>query len=154
MRSMSSLIHKLKTEYPALTFAEAEQFLWSPSEKTIFYNRTQAHAAQLLLHELGHATLDHREYKRDIELVAMETAAWDTAKELAGQYNIRLHEPVIQDHLDTYRDWLHARSSCPECSANGFQTERAHYECPACTHRWRVNEARICALRRYKVTKA
>jgi len=153
MRSMSSLIHKLKETYPEIAFVKAEQFSWSPSSRTVFYNPDQSHATHLLLHELSHALLDHREYKRDIELIAMETAAWEEAKTYAETFNVRFSEDVIQDHLDTYRDWLHARSTCPQCSANGYQTEAFHYECPACSHKWRVNEARLCALRRYSVTK-
>ena len=149
MRSMSSLIHKLKQEYPERAFIEAEQFSWSPSTNTIFYVREQAHAPQLLLHELAHAPLGHREYRRDIELVAMETAAWEEAKTLAERFSIRLHETVIQDHLDTYRDWLHARSTCPACTATGYQIRSDAYSCPACFHDWRVNEARSCQLRRY-----
>jgi hypothetical protein len=146
---MSSLIHKLKTTHADISFVEAEKFSWSPSTQTVFYNTTTPNAAHLLLHELSHALLGHRTYTRDIELVAMETAAWQKAKEYAETYEVRFSENAIQDHLDTYRDWLHARSSCPECSANGYQTEAFHYECPACLHKWRVNEARLCALRRY-----
>lgn len=151
---MSSLIHKLKTTFTAISFVEAEQFSWSPSEQTVFYNPEAPQASHLLLHELSHAALGHREYRRDIELVAMETAAWEKAKEYAETYSVRFNEDVIQDHLDTYRDWLHARSSCPNCSANGYQIERFEYECPACSHRWRVNEARLCALRRYSLEKS
>lgn len=153
MRSMSSLIHKLKIDYPDIAFVEAEQFSWSPSERTVFYDRGQANATHLLLHELSHALLDHREYKRDIELVAMETAAWENARSYADDYNVRFKETVIQDHLDTYRDWLHARSTCPHCSANGYQTEASQYQCLACSHTWRVNEARLCGLKRYSLVK-
>jgi len=149
---MSSLIHKLKTTYPDIHFIEAEQFSWSPTTKTISYNRGVAHAPLLLLHELSHASLDHREYRRDIELVAMETAAWEQAKLHAEENNVRMLENVVQDHLDTYREWLHARSTCPNCSANGYQVEAFLYQCPACSHNWKVNEARICALRRYSLT--
>lgn len=152
MRSMSSLIHKLKTAYPDISFIEAEQFSWSPTTRTVFYSRDVPNAPHLLLHELSHALLDHNTYRRDVELIAMETAAWEKAKEYATTYNVRFNETVIQDHLDTYRDWLHARSTCPECSANGYQTEAFHYECPACLHKWKVNEARLCALRRYGAT--
>lgn len=153
MRSMSSLIHKLKTTYTDISFVEAEQFSWSPSAKTVFYNTAVPNATHLLLHELSHALLGHHTYRRDIELVAMETAAWEKAKEHAETFKVRLSENAIQDHLDTYRDWLHARSSCPECSANGYQTEAFQYECPACLHKWRVNEARLCALRRYNAAR-
>ena len=153
MRSMSSLIHKLKTTHTDVSFEEADQFSWSPTTRTIFYNRSLPHAPLLLLHELSHATLGHREYRRDIELLAMDTAAWETAKQHAETYTIRSNEDVIQDHLDTYRDWLHARSSCPNCTANGYQTEKSVYACPACSHAWKVNDARICALRRYSTSE-
>jgi len=150
---MSSLIHKLKTTHADIAFVEAEQFSWSPSEHTVFYAQKQPHASHLLLHELAHALLEHRDYRRDIELIAMETAAWEEARLLADEYTVRLNEAVVQDHLDTYRDWLHARSTCPNCSANGYQVERFHYECPACSQRWRVNEARLCGLKRYSVAQ-
>lgn len=153
MRSMSSLIHKLKASYPDFSFVKAEHFSWSPETQTIFYDPSQANATHLVLHELSHGILGHRQYRRDIELVAMETAAWEKAREYADEYNVRFKEPIIQDHLDTYRDWLHARSTCPQCSANGYQTKAFEYECPACTHKWRVNEARLCGLKRYSLQK-
>lgn len=154
MRSMSSLIHKLKTDYPTLIFFESDQFSWSPVTHTVSYDPELPHASALLLHELSHGLLDHREYKRDVELLAMEAAAWEKAKELAEHYSVKLSEHVIQTHLDTYRDWMHARSTCPECTATGYQDSPAHYTCPACAHEWRVNEARLCGLKRYTVTHA
>lgn len=153
MRSMSSLIHKLKTEFPDIAFIPADDFSWSPAVSTVFYTTHQAHAPQLLLHELSHALLDHHEYTRDIQLVAMETAAWEKAREQAERYSIRLSEDVVQDHLDTYRDWLHKRSTCPNCTANGYQTKQREYACLACGRQWKVNEARLCALRRYSLNK-
>lgn len=151
MRSMSSLVHKLKVTHPTIAFVEADQFSWSPSQQTVFYNHHQPQAAQLLLHELSHALLGHRNYYRDVELVAMESRAWEEARRYAEMYNVRIQSAVIQDHLDTYRDWLHARSLCPACSANGYQIQTSEYECPACFQRWRVNDARLCALRRYQL---
>lgn len=153
MRSISSLIHKLKTDFPSLIFFETEHFSWSPSTGTVSYNPRLAHAAPLLLHELSHALLGHREYQRDIELLGMETAAWEKAVELAETYSIRLTDAVVQEHLDTYRDWMHARSTCPACTATGYQTSRTAYACPACTHEWRVNEARLCGLKRYSISR-
>ena len=149
MPSISLRVQKLKAAHPTLTFTQSEHFSWSPSEQTIFYTPQHPHAAALLLHELSHALLKHRQYHYDIELIAMETAAWKEAEKQAATYNTRLEDAVVQDHLDTYRDWLHARSTCPECSANGYQLRAATYQCPACSHQWRVNEARLCALRRY-----
>ncbi len=154
MRSISSLIHKLKTDFPDIIFFEAEQFSWSPARKTVSYAPHLAHPSELLLHELSHGLLDHQEYRRDIELLAMETAAWEKARILAKAYSVKLPENVIQNHLDTYRDWMHARSTCPECTATGYQSSESHYSCAACTHEWRVNEARLCGLKRYKVVAA
>lgn len=149
MRSTSSLIHKLKTDYPQFTFFDSDSFSWNPTTKTIAFQLQAVNAAPLLLHELGHALLGHDTYRRDVELVAMESAAWEEARKLAATYTIRYSEADAQDHLDTYRDWLHARSTCPKCTATGYQNSDHHYRCPACGHEWRVNDARVCALRRY-----
>lgn len=153
------LIQKLKAAHPDVSFVEADQFSWSPHNRTIFYNASFPNAEALLLHELSHALLGHRAYERDVELVSMETAAWEKAvayaKENAARltgFSLKLDTTVIQDHLDTYREWLHARSTCPNCSANGYQTDVSQYSCPACSHSWKVNEARLCALRRYSLT--
>ncbi|MES2630831.1 MAG: hypothetical protein V4611_02660 [Patescibacteria group bacterium] len=150
MRSTSSLLHKLKTDYPEVHFVTGDTFAWVPETKTVFYVNDGPQSKALLLHEVSHGLLDHREYKRDIELLAMEAAAWEKAKELAKTYHFPISEAVAEDHLDTYRDWLHARSTCPECTAIGYQTSRDTYSCPACNTEWRVNEARVCELRRYK----
>ena len=80
----------------------------------------------------------------------MEMAAWGEAKRLGLDLNIDVPEDDAEDHLDTYRDWLHARSTCPNCTATGFQKNASTYACPACTQEWSVNEARICQLRRTK----
>lgn len=150
MPSILPLVKTLSKDFPSVNFAPGDRFLWSPSEVTVFYEESsKPEAPALLLHELGHALLNHTSYQRDIELLAMETSAWEKATELATQYSVAVSENDTEDHLDTYREWLHARSSCPNCTANGFQTARTTYSCPACAHTWRVNEARLCALRRY-----
>jgi len=151
MRSTSSLLHKLKTDYPDIHFQAGDTFMWAPDTKTVFYVNEGPQSKALLLHEVSHGLLEHHEYKRDIELLAMEAAAWDKAKELAVTYHFPVSEAVAEDHLDTYRDWLHARSTCPNCTATGYQNGKDTYACPACNNEWRVNEARVCELRRYTV---
>ncbi len=153
MHSMSSLIPKLKGDHPHLTFSQAEHFSWLPSTHTVTYTPDLPDAPALLLHELSHALLGHRDYQRDVELLGMETVAWEKARELATLYPVRVTNDVIENHLDTYREWLHARSTCPACTATGYQTGRSTYACPACTHEWRVNEAKVCQLKRYTLTK-
>lgn len=150
MRSTSSLLNKLKVDYPDISFKPGDTFLWSPETKTVYYVHDKPDSKALLLHEVSHGLLEHREYTRDIELLAMEAAAWEKANELAKTYHFPISDTVAEEHLDTYRDWLHARSTCPECTATGYQTGRDTYSCPACNTDWRVNEARICELRRYK----
>lgn len=131
----------------------AERFSWSPEKQTVFYNELDEEGIELLLHELSHGLLGHHDYQRDIELLAMETAAWERAAELAKQYEQKINSDVSEKHLDTYRDWMHARSTCPTCEATGYQTKKDTYSCVACGGSWRVNEARLCGLKRYSTTK-
>ncbi len=148
MPSMPSLIPHLKADYPQFTFHPSDAFLWSPSEQTIHYVADEL-GAEFVLHELSHGLLGHADYSRDVELLAMERAAWDKAVEIGTHYALVIDSELIQSTLDTYRDWLHARSTCPNCRATGQQVKKRLYSCPACQHTWRVNEARICALRRF-----
>lgn len=149
MPSTSSLIHKLITNFPQFTFTPGGDFRWDPQEKAIFYRDDNPAA---LLHEVAHALLNHAAYVRDLELLAMERDAWEYAKStLSPAYGITIVDDEIDRSLDTYRDWLHARSTCPTCQATGIQTKENAYTCLACHTHWRVNEARLCALRRYKV---
>lgn len=158
MESIIYLVSQL-TSSPATTpdgqiisLRKGDDFHWDPNRLCIFYNLSDQHAARLLLHELGHATLGHSTYSRDIELIALERAAWDKALALASNYGVAISPDVVEDHLDTYRDWLHSRSLCPKCMFTGLQTGRTSYSCPACHSAWRVNQARTCGLRRY-ITK-
>lgn len=147
-----SLIKSLKTDYPQFVFKEASSFLWSHAENTIYYASLDDDCG-LLFHELAHALLNHTDYNRDIELIAMEREAWDKAKLISKDYDVSIDEDFIQSNLDTYRDWLHTRSKCPKCGSTGLQIKKNNYKCLACNHQWRVNEARTCALRRYSTKK-
>lgn len=149
MLSIHSLLPNLKIAHPAITFAPGERFAWSPSAQTVFYDESDAENTALLLHELAHGLLDHHNYSKDVELLAMESQAWDKALEIAPLYEIIITDDTVQDSLDTYREWLHARSTCPQCQATGYQSAKHTYRCVACSHIWKVNEARLCALRRY-----
>ena len=104
MLSSSQLAKQLAADYPQLHFAPGEQDWWDSHSQTVFYHTTPA----ALLHELGHALLGHTSYRRDVELLAMEQAAWHKARQLAPHYHVTITTDTIEDHLDTYRDWLHA----------------------------------------------
>lgn len=151
MPSTTSLIDKLQTDFPDLTFAASDGFRWSPHDKTVFYD-TQSDDCASLLHELSHAVLNHQQYTKDIELIEIERDAWQYATDsLSHQYKVTISDDTVQNALDTYRDWMHARSTCPDCQATGVQTKKNLYKCLACSAQWRVNDARVCALRRYTV---
>lgn len=152
MPSTPSLLPRVTADFPDITFAAGELFSWSPSQQTVFYSTEDPENVALLLHELSHGLLDHRRYSKDVELLAMETAAWDKARELAQKYEVQIEDDAIEAHLDTYRDWLHARSTCPNCEASGYQSGKNTYDCVACGHQWRVNEARLCGLKRYSIS--
>jgi len=152
MVAISHLSRRLADDFPTLTFTEGDVFVWSPTKNTITYDPSDERATSLLLHELGHATLHHNEYTRDVTLLGMETDAWAAARTLAETYEVSLDDDHVESHLDTYREWLHKRSTCPACEATGLQIKTQQYRCLACNHEWRVNEARICALRRYSLT--
>ena len=153
MPSTCSILKKLKTDYLSVDFQPADDYLWSPSNQTVYYveKSKDKDSCAYLLHELSHGLLGHSDYDRDVTLIAMERAAWDKAKDLAGSYELTIDEDFIESNLDSYRDWLHARSTCPNCGATGLQTKKLAYSCPACNQKWRVNEAKICALRRFSI---
>lgn len=149
MPLITSLISKLEVEYPSISFIGGNEFRWSPVDKVIFYEEGSSDAASLL-HELAHSILGHTNYRKDLQLLEMERDAWHHAKEeLASKYQVTITNEIVDSALDSYRDWLHARSTCPACEATGIQSKRHEYRCLACQTRWRVNEARMCELRRY-----
>jgi hypothetical protein len=151
MPSTTSLVTKLTQDHPEITFTAGDEFRWSPSDATILYDIHNRDDASLL-HELAHALLHHATYTKDIELIEMERDAWNYAlTQLASRYTVTISDEQIQGSLDTYRDWLHARSTCPHCKATGVQVKQHQYKCLACHTNWRVNEARVCALRRYTI---
>lgn len=151
---MEKTLSQLQTLFPGLSFAAGKGFYWSPETREIFYDasRNGDRAIWSLLHETGHALLGHAAYQADFELVRLEVAAWEKAKEIAGDVGVTIDEDHVQDCLDTYRDWLYKRSICPECTTKALQQEDyAHYRCFNCRTTWRVTPSRFC--RAYRSTR-
>lgn len=152
MLSISSLLVKLEADFPQFQFISGKEFRWAPHENAVYYQADSNNTAALL-HELSHAVLNHQAYTRDIQLIEHEQAAWQHARAVLGLgYQVEISFDDIEDSLDTYREWLHARSSCPECSATGVQIKQSLYSCLACHRKWHVNDARTCQLQRTTVT--
>lgn len=147
MRSTISKIYRIKEDFPQFNFKFGRDFFWSSVDNTIYYTNNKDQSV-LLLHELSHALLGHNKYLYDIELISMERQAWDYAKLLAPKYGLEITDQFIQTHLETYREWIHLRSTCPSCSATGIQ-DKLSYKCIACKQNWVVNDARDCNLKRY-----
>ena len=128
---LNSLLSKLQNDYPNFVFKSGTKFVFRPP-KTILFNLDDPNFAQLILHELGHATLGHRTFTTDLERLKMECAAWEQARVLAKTYNISLSEDIIEQELDTYRNWLHHKSACKKCGLTRYQTRDGRYHCPHC----------------------
>lgn len=148
------MLEQLQARFPHLEFVESARFCWSPTTHQIGYDaeRHDEAADWSLLHETGHALLDHNGYDGDFELLQLELDAWTKARELAAELDVTIDEDHIEDCLDTYRDWLYKRSICPECSTRALQqNDHVHYRCFNCHSVWRVTPSRFC--RTYRATK-
>jgi hypothetical protein len=151
---MDELVTTLVARFPALRFTPGRQFCWSPETGVVIYKASARgqRATWSLLHETGHALLEHRGYKGDFELLKLEMDAWQRARRLAVDLGITISEDHIEDCLDTYRDWLYKRSICPTCSTKCLQqSDFVHYRCFNCHTTWRVTANRFC--RAYRSTK-
>lgn len=139
------LISQLAIDYPAIAFANGSKDSWSPSTKLVIINESEILPirAWSLLHELSHALLDHQSYISDFELLRLEVQAWQKAKQIANNYHIQIDEDHIQDCLDSYRDWLHKRSTCPDCQLRAAQNSINSYKCYNCGLQWQVSESRL-----------
>lgn len=153
MQKITSIVSQITTDNQGIQFRSGE-FKWSPTKKTIYHPEIEnLHDLFQLLHELSHAKLGHKEYKSDATLIDMERDAWQYAVDtLAPKYQLQLtmDDDIVQDSLDSYRDWLNSRSTCPHCGAVGLQSGKQSYRCLVCHGSWRVNDARSCQLKRYK----
>lgn len=149
MVKITSLQKKLEHKLPDVTFRVGDAFAWDHTSSSILYSPAHPSATAFLLHEAGHASLGHSYYDSSIHLLAMERAAWEKAKEIGEELGIAINDSTVENALDSYRDWLHARTACPTCNATGIENGKNHYVCLACSSTWTSNEARTCALKRY-----
>lgn len=150
MAKTSSLSARLANDFPELTFAQSDDFYWSSPDQIVYLAPLSSPEDKMIaLHETAHGLLAHTDFVRDIDLLRIEREAWAHAISLAPRYDIVIDETLVEEMLDTYREWLHARSTCPNCSLTGIQSKKGSYRCLGCAHTWRVNDARRCGLKRY-----
>lgn len=151
--SVEQLLGQLKIDFPQFIFKADRADYWSPENKTIYYNRKQPYPllAWSVLHELSHGQLGHAYFYSDFELLKLEMLAWHNAAKLGKKYGILIDQEHIERCLDTYRDWLHRRSTCPTCGLRCLQKNENTYQCSNCDTSWTVTSARFS--RPYRRTK-
>ena|SRR5579871_1065781 len=153
-KPVKNLIERLRSDYPDVSFRRGSQDHWSPKNNTITYNSTEPtdKMSYGVLHELAHAQLGHTTYQSDFELLKMEALAWELAAKLGKKYGVKIDNEHIENCLDTYRDWLYARSTCPKCGVHTAQKDSGHYECFNCRTSWSVSHDRF--VRPYRLSKS
>ena len=132
----ATFLARVKSDYPRLRFVSGKRFAFRP-QRTVVIPRDLDRSGSgsdslLLLHEVGHALIQQWNFDTEIERLKIEVLAWEKAKELAAIYGIRIDENLIQEELDTYRDFLHQKSRCPLCGLTRFQTPDGVFRCPKC----------------------
>ena len=134
-------IYTFKKDFPAIKFKEHSEFYWSAFDKTIYYHPKILNTEEGLyriLHEIGHALSDHTNFTSGIQLLKFEAEAWQQAKELAVKYAVIIEDDFIETCLDSYRDWLHLRSTCPDCKNIAVESDSNQYHCFNCFSQWKV----------------
>ena len=128
----SDLIQKLRVDYPDFLFKSGTRFAFRPPRTIVLGDPNEASYPLLLLHEVGHALCGHRDFKTTPQRVKMEREAWEKARELCDLYGVEYDEAVVEQELDSYRDWLDKKSRCPVCGLTRFQTTDGKFHCPKC----------------------
>ena len=126
-----AFLGQIQEDFSEFRFVSGKKFAFRPP-KTIVLGPPEPFSELLTLHEVSHAILKHKAFRVDVERLKMENEAWSKARELAGRYGIEVNEDIIQDELDTYRDWLHTKSRCKKCGLTCYQTLDGTYHCPRC----------------------
>lgn len=141
VKELNKFVMRVKTDFAQLDFREGKKFTFRPP-RTIILEPVQNYAENgavglnnymmSVLHEVGHAKLEHKFYQTDVERVKMEGAAWEAARGLCEQYGVCYDEEFVQSELDSYREWLYRQSKCKKCGLTRFQTKSGRYYCPIC----------------------
>lgn len=151
---MKNLLKTISSDYKKFKFEPGDCFLWNPESSTIYYLEDEV-AEQSgiwsLLHEVGHALLEHKSNRDDLDLLMMEVLAWSKAKEISSNYGLAIDESHIERCIESYRSWLHRRSRCIDCQTNSLQLNKTTYKCHNCGTSWKVSESVVCKIRKRRI---
>ena len=137
-----------------INFAKADEFYWSAENNTVYYDPERLHTAEgvyRLIHEIGHAANNHKNFLSGIQLLSLEAEAWESARQIAEQYDVVIAEDYIEKCLDSYRDWLHTRSTCPACKTVSVEATENQYKCFNCLQKWTVSSDQRTRCYRQKI---
>lgn len=130
---MNKFCEQLREEYPNLCWRVGKKFAYRPPRTIVVEQNFEQDCYNLLvLHELGHALCEHKNYGTDAERLKMERQAWEKARELAKKYEVEYVEELVEEKLDSYREWLHQKSTCKRCGLTMYQKRNGGYFCPQC----------------------
>lgn len=138
---LNKFLVRVRMDYADLRLRVGKKFTFRPP-RTIIVQRVldvdevnegwRGYYKLQVLHEIGHALSGHKDYITDVERLKMEREAWEKARELAMAYGVYYDEEFVEGALDTYRDWLHQKSRCPQCGLTRCQTDEGEYFCVNC----------------------
>ena len=133
-RLMDDIVKQLKKDYPDFRFIDGARFSFKPPKTIVIGPYEGEKTPMLLFHELGHALSKKYSYKLGIERLKIESIAWQTGKKAYQNYsNLPLWDnDFVEDNLDTYRDWLHQKSTCKTCGLTMYQDVNNSWRCPYC----------------------
>lgn len=140
---LEDFVAEVAQQFPWFRFRVGKKFAFRPPRTIIYevvsidfsdqnYEYLNNNYKLRLLHEVGHAVLEHKFFTTDVERLTMECAAWEEARVLSTKFNLNYDEEFVQVALDSYRDWLHVKSRCPDCGLTRYQTKDGRYHCPVC----------------------
>lgn len=144
--SFDDLLTNIRQDHPDLKFVSASIFSWNPKTKELSYmtpKKGDDDFSSKLLHELAHAKLNHSDFKSDVELLKIESSAWELASRLATDYGVKLSTKEQTESLQSYIDWASSRSKCPVCTKNGLQNTQTEFICPNCSNNWKISRSRF-----------
>ncbi|MBQ9018160.1 hypothetical protein IJ117_00115 [Candidatus Saccharibacteria bacterium] len=125
------LFDRVKKDHPEVIFRSGRKFLFKPP-KTIVLGPDEPNSSLLLLHELGHYLSSHRDFCTQADRIRCEIEAWRVARSLCDRYKVCYDEDVVENELETYREWLDSVARCPKCRLVRVQTPDGKWHCPRC----------------------
>ena len=110
--------------YPDFNYKQSKLFSWYSAEKRICFVKCNKKCNKddkpcinfyKVAHELGHALLNHQDYKTKIELNRMELDAWAEAEKIVSKFGkYKIPGDIIDEAMGSYVNNAN-QDECPNC---------------------------------------